>query len=71
MTNPTEQIQQVYLVKGFLIEANSQQEAEELYPEILNSTHLRWLNEYNQHKLAQLTSSTNKNNLNIIHHERI
>jgi hypothetical protein len=67
----TSQKTNFYWVKGFLIEANSQQEAEELYPEILNSTHQRWLDEYNQHKLAQLASSTNKNNLNIIHHERI
>jgi hypothetical protein len=56
----TSQKTNFYWVKGFLIEANSQQEAEELYPEILNSTHLRWLDEYNQHKLAQLTSSTPK-----------
>jgi hypothetical protein len=46
----------LYEVKGFLIEATSQQEAEELYPEILKSTELRWLAEYNEHLLQQCKS---------------
>jgi hypothetical protein len=49
----------LYEVKGFLIEATSQQEAEELYPEILKSAELQWLAEYNQHMLTQLTSNNN------------
>lgn len=46
----------LYLVKGFLIEATSQQDAEERYPEILKATEARWLAEYHQY----LNSLTNQ-----------
>ena len=49
----------LYLVKGFLIKANSQQEAEQLYPQVINSAELQWLAEYNQQMLTQLTSNNN------------
>lgn len=41
----------LYWVKGFIIEATSQQEAEARYPEILKATEARWLAEYHQHLL--------------------
>lgn len=46
MNNPQTNI---YWVKGFIIEATSQQDAEERYPEILKATEARWLAEYHEH----------------------
>jgi hypothetical protein len=50
MNNPETNL---YWVKGFIIEATSQQDAEERYPEILKATEARWLAEYHQHLNSQ------------------
>ena len=43
----------LYLVKGFLIEATSQQEAEERYLQVLNAQIELWRKEHEEHDLVE------------------